>query len=359
MKKIQTVIAFLVLMLTSVSLLAQSGKILDRLPFEVIMDIVWQGQDIQIRKVVSCNMRKRLYPKDHPTSVDPGQNLSLQEVWDQDVNRIYHVLPSKEVLIIELPHVCSPLNKSLLSLPDGFVPIMYWVDNADSPKVAEEIVSYRYFTDNPRRRFEFRRLHVVEARQLADKIDDDQRLVGLIWSPFVKYDAFFTGLSAVALPKSIWGQYPALAAELSKYTGTGPVDRNMVRQTAPNLLGACMSSIAGIASDKECQKGFLDHRPYVIPASLENGVWRLQYDEVGVRRDFRYVDFDKMDRRGCVPGVPQCNVERGTYRFEIDGKVYERSMRSNAGIFFDVKKQMLLRLGFGLVRSTFNQEVNK
>jgi hypothetical protein len=78
------------------------------------------------------------------------------------------VLPSKEVLIFELPTVCSPLKKSLHSPKDGFLPITYWVDNADAPTIGGQIVYYRYFSANPNRRFEVRRFRVFEAMHLAE-----------------------------------------------------------------------------------------------------------------------------------------------------------------------------------------------
>lgn len=344
-------IAIIALTMFSTSVLAQAGKVLDRLPFEVIMDITWRGQDIQIRKVLSCDKRRRLHPG-NITNLDEG--LKMREVWDQSAYRTYHVLPSREVLIIVAPPVCSPFNKWINPLPDGYLPIMYWVDNADAPKVGEQIVYSRYFTANPYRRFEIRRFQVVEARHLTDKIDDDQRLVWLFRSSAVKRDAYFVGASAVAIPKPIWSQYPALAAELSKYTESGTVDRSLVQQTARILLESCQAEALGIGPAEKCLVGPFDDRPLVISASpISEGLWRLDYEDAGVERYVRHIDADQLDQTGCNPSFVICNLYKGTYRLEIDGKLYELP-KSGGKLVFDAKKQVLLRLRFGFVSSTFN-----
>lgn len=351
----------LILALAPPSSFAQAGKILDRLPFEAIVDIVWQGQEIQVRKVLSCNMRRRLYPVDRPTSVDPGQNLRMQEVWDQDVSRIYHVLPSKEVLIFVLPVVCQPLKKSLYSIPDGFLPITYWVDNADTPAVGERIVYYQYFTVNPYRQFELRQFRIAEARHLADKIDNDQRLVWLFQSSAVKKDAYFVGASAVAIPKSIWSRYTVLASELSKHAESVLIDRSLVQQTARNLLEFCEARSLGIGLAEKCPVGPFDDRPLVISAALiSKGLWRLDYEDIGVRRYAHHIRADQIDRAGCNPSFVICNLYKGTYRLEIEGKAYEFS-KEGGHLVFDAKRQVLLHLRFGFVSSTFDYtaEVDK
>src|SRR5438067_835442 len=97
--------------------------IYDRLPFEVVADITWQGQPLQFRKVVSCDQHRRTHPGPQG---DPS--LRVREVWDQSVFRIYDVLPSHEVLIFELPGVCRTFEKRVSPPSADFLPVTLWVD---------------------------------------------------------------------------------------------------------------------------------------------------------------------------------------------------------------------------------------
>ena len=355
MREMQKAIILAALLLLPTTSFSQTGKVLDRLPFELIIDIFWQGKDIQIRRVLSCELRRRMHPG-NITSVDPG--LKLRDVWEQNVDRIYHVLPSGEVLIVVLPHQCNTFNKWLDPLPEGFLPITYWVDSAESPQLVEKITSSRYFTENPRRRFEMSRFRQIEAKHLADKIDDDQRLADLVDSRIGGYDALSIGFAAIAFPKSVWERYPALAAELNRYTKSGAVERDLVVRTALPLLGSCENAAQGIGPSERCLTNLIDTRPYVISAVLEGGVWRLSFDEPGVRRLFRYKETTGSSNQRCPPVFQECNVGRDTYRFEIDGTVYEFLMQ-NTGIFFDVNKQMLLRVGLIVDRGKLNRGARK
>jgi hypothetical protein len=352
-RRSRSILLSVFLLFASTASFAQTGRILDRLPFEVVMDIVWQGKEIQIRKVLSCDLRRRMHPG-NITSVDPG--LKLRNVWEQSVNRFYHVFPSGEVLIVVPPHQCNTFNKWLDPLPDGYLPITYWVDNADSPQVVEDISSYLYYK-NPRRRFEMRRFQQIEAKHLADRIDDDERLADLVRSRLTYFDALFVGLSVVAFPKSVWERYPALAAELSKRTETAGVERELVHRTALPLLGFCESSAQGIGPAERCLTGPLDTRPYAFPASLQDGVWRIHFDEPGVHRYLRYASVAELERRGCLPNFYECKAARETYRIELDGSVFDYEL--GKGTFFDVKRQMLVRIGVGRWLSTFHRETGK
>ena len=95
--------AFIVLAVLAFPVPLQAAEVLDRLPFEVIMNVRWQGKDLEIRKVVSCEKTRRLYPTDRALL-----DLRPTEVWDQKIFRISHVLPAGDILIITLPPVCTP-----------------------------------------------------------------------------------------------------------------------------------------------------------------------------------------------------------------------------------------------------------
>jgi hypothetical protein len=328
--------------------MAQSDKIVERYPFEVVMDIVWQGHDIQIRKALSCNMRRRLYPF----------------VWDQDITRVYHVLPSKEVLIVELPHVCEGLNKlprtSLTPLPGGYLPVVYWINNAEKPTEAEEILSDKYYSENSNRRLVMSSFRVENAGNADVAVSErDQHLSWLIWSPSYRYDSVFVGLRAIAVPRSEWSKYPAVVDALERFTESGPVDYKFLLRVAPALLATCQGGLVGIASSVRCTSSALDTRHYMASVTNEHGIWRLQYGDVGVARLFKFADVKELDAQGCPTFMPDCNLGKVRYQFEIDGKIYERGMRGTAGIFFDVRKQELIRLSFVQANSTLNREVIK
>ena len=328
---------------------AQAYPIIERFPFEVVVDITWRGQEIQIRKVLACNFRRT-----------PSSSGGTETRWGLDINQFYYVLPSREVLIFELPSICGGLNNSqmrtLTVVPQDFLPLTRWVDNADSPQEAEYIVSHRYFTDNPYRRFEMRKFQVLEAKNLAGRIDDDQRLAGLIRSSETRFDSMFIGVRSVQIPRSVWERYPALAKELNSYTGNQTLDHDLLRKTAVALLGSCENQTVGIRAAKYCP---YHAGSYAFAALLDQGVWRVRDGDVGVNRFFRYQDVDKMDTTGCRPVIPHCNIDNHTIRFEVDGHVLERTIHRSAVIVFNFKTQTIQFIHSIRSRSTINSERQK
>jgi hypothetical protein len=147
---------------------------------------------------------------------------------------------------------------------------------------------------------------------------------------------------------------------LKKYTEIHVVDRELVKRTALGLLNACEGPVQGVGPTDRCLTSSVDTRPYVIPAVERDGVWRLQFDDVGVRRYFRYLDVDKMDSAGCPSENLKCNFERGKFRLEVGGKIYELPIRGASLIVFDAKKQVLFVFSsLSLTKSTFKGEASK
>ncbi|MSQ71592.1 MAG: hypothetical protein EXR27_09935 [Betaproteobacteria bacterium] len=328
---------------------AQAYPIIERFPFEVVVDITWRGLEIQIRKVLACNFRRT-----------PSSSGGTETRWGLDINQFYYVLPSREVLIFELPSICGGLNdiqqRILTVVPQDFLPLTRWVDNADSPQEAEYIVSHRYFTDNPYRRFEMRKFQILEATNLADRIDDDQRLAGLIRSSELRFDSVFAGMRSVHIPRSVWERYTALVKELNSYTGNQILEFDLLRRTAVALHGRCENQTVGIRAEKYCP---YHAGSYVFGALLDQGVWLVRDGDVGVMRFFRYQDVDKMDTTGCLSVIPHCNIEKHIYRFEVDGYVHERPVNKSAVMFFNFNTQTIQWVSFMTSRSTINSERQK
>ena len=336
---------FVAATLSPTSSLAQRAKILDRLPFEVVANIVWQGQELELRKVVSCDQRRRMHPGSEGDS-----GLRLREAWDQSVYRVHYVLPSREVLIFELPGICRTFDKRIYPPVQDFRPVTLWVDSAEAPKVGEQIVSYRYFRDNPKRRFEFRKFRMALAKSGIEEIDDDQRLVWLLRSSG-NPDAYFVGVSVSAIPKSVWGQFAALAAEL-RGRRTGLVARRVVEQHGKLLLVGCDGAANGIGPSERCITSQFDDRAFVISASqLSADSWRLDLDDVGVRRYVHLVDAAGLDSSGCNPSFRTCNLFKGSYQLIVDETSYEIA-KSAGDLVFDAEKQLLIHPSFRVVTST-------
>ena len=335
-------------MLPSVSP-AQSSKVLDRRPFEVIVNVVSRGKEIEIRKLFSCELRNRLHPGP-VISLDNG--LRRRDVWDQSTHRMYHVLPSNEVLIFELPGVCNPFDERLIQLPANYLPITYWVNDASAPTRAQQIVYHSYFTANPDRQFEVRSFRVEAAPHLRNRPDDDGRLVWLFDSATHQKDAYFVSVYAVAIPRTIWSRYPELAAELSKLGKSQVVDGELVRRTAVRLLGLCEAERIGIGPSNECP---FDTRPLTISASrVSEGAWQLRYRDIGVRRYTRLIGADELDKTGCNPVSPTCHLWEGSMRVELNGTTYEvpKGGEIDPVFLFDAERDVLLRLRFRVMSST-------
>lgn len=335
--------------------LAQHGNIVDRLPVLMTMEVRLQGEEMRIQRALSCDLRRRLHPGD-VTSIDPG--LKMRDVWEQNIDRISHKLGSGEVLIVVLPRVCSPFNKWLIPLRHDYLPITYWIDSAKLPMEAEEILHYRYFLENPRRRLEVLSFALAETKETRGQSPEADFFADLFQSRLADSGGKFIGLSVVAFPRSIWRKYAGLAAELERIQVTGPVSRSIVRATASPLLGACQSEAQGIGPAEKCLTGPLDTRPYIIGAELEEGVWRPRYEMVGARRYRRSDAGPGADHLACRSGGSQCVAIEPTYRFEIDGKIFEQPAETG-GFFLDVSRQSLLRVSLGVVRSSMGERRKK
>lgn len=342
---------FVVLGLASSSLYAQPAKVLDRVPFELLIDLNWQGQDIQVRKILSCDLRRRTHPGNTPD--DPG--LKVREIWEQNVNRVSYVLPSKEVLIFIIPDACRTFNGGLGRLVDDFLPITYWLDRLDSPREAEQLRYSHYFAENPYRRFVIKQVRISESKGSKRRIEDDQSLVDLLESRYSPA-AYFVGVNAKAFPRSVWSRYPELEKELRGYTQSTAVDRQLLQKTAPLLLHhPCEAEAQGIGPRANCMVGPLDDRPYAVAAKREGDGWAVDYKDVGVRRYVRYVESRDIDSTGCNRSFPICNLYKGTYRVKVGDETFEFP-RVGAGVVYDAKNELLVLISFGFVRSGSQSE---
>lgn len=324
---------------------AQRPTITDRLPFEVVANIVWHGQPLELRKVTSCDQRRRMHP-----GTEGDRELRLREVWEQSTFRLHHVLPSGEVLIFHLPGVCRAFDKRVVPPPAGFLPITILLDRSQTPRTAEQIVSYRYFRENGRRRFEFVNFRIERSDRESEAIDDDQRLTWLLESSG-KPDAYFVSVSAAAIPKNVWSRYSALATELQRLK-TGLVRRGLVEQHAKTLMLECEGGANGIGPSARCLTSQFDDRPFIVSAGQEApGTWRLDISDVGVRRYARLLDASRIDSNGCEISFPTCNLFKGTYQLIVDGRPYELA-KTMTDFVFDAERQLLIRPTYRVRRST-------
>lgn len=326
---------------------AQSGQALDRLPYEVSIDVRWKGERIQVKRVFSCDLRRRLHPGSTRTL---DENLKLRDVWEPNADRISYVLPSREVVIFRTPNICNTSNKWTDPLPENYLPITYWIDNAINPTRAEEVVFANYFTENSRRKLEVTDFRIAEAPGAADRIEGNGGDSNLFASTVGTTDRYFVGLVASAFPQFVWEKFGALAATLSA-SASGPIDREFVRRSAPFLLAECVGPAQGIGKSKDCMVGPFDVRPYAVETSIERGVWRIDYQAVGVRSFQRHDLIEGQTLKECAIGSAGCDPRQGTYRVEIDGNSFEYPMR-DAGIAYDARKKMLVRFSMAVVRST-------
>lgn len=349
--RVMRVLACALVALAPPSSFAQRAPIIDRLPYEVVANIVWDGKAVELRKVTSCDQRRRMHP-----GTEGDRELRLREVWEQSVHRVHHVLPTGEVLIFELPGVCRTFDKRIYPPAQEFLPVTLWLDRAEAPKLAEEIVSYRYFEENPRRRFQFLKFKIERSNRAADSIDDDQRLTWLLGSSG-KPDAYFVSVSAAAIPKAVWGRYPALAAELQRLS-SGLVPRNVVEQHAAVVKLECEGGANGIGPSDRCLTSQFDDRGFIVSASqTTEGSWRLDLSDVGVRRYAWLIDASRIDSSGCTVSFPTCNLFKGSYHLIVNGKSYELA-KTTTDFLLDAERELLIRPSYRIRRST-NVNINR
>ena len=334
--------------------LPQRTRPLDRTPFELLIDLKWQGRDLEVRKVLSCDLHKRYVSRN---TADDHQ-ARWREIWEQNVNRVSYVLPSGELLIFVIPSICRTFNGGIdpLSLLDDFIPITYWLDNATSPKEVEVLRSYRYFTDNPQRRFVIRRVQFAETKAPKTSIDDDQSKVHLFKSPGPP-EAYFVSVNAAVFPKAVWARFPELAAELVKYSKSATVDRSVVKKAAALLLDYCDRDARGAGPATDCYPDGFNDRPYAVAAKPENDGWSIDYEDVGVTRARRYLEARDLDQTGCTGGISTCNLFKGSYRVTVAGEMFEFPRRGY-GLVFDAKNQLLIRTWYQVHNSGSQAKVN-
>ena len=212
-------------------------------------------------------------------------------------------------------------------------------------------MSHRYFQENARRRFEFRKFRMAAKNDAAAEIDDDQRLTWLLRSAG-KPDAYFAGVFVAAIPKAIWGQFTALATELQNRR-SGLVDRQLVEKHARLLLSSCESSADGVGPAPKCIFGQFDDRPFISSAvRVSEQSWKLDLNDVGVRRYVHLIDISQLDSTGCDRSFPGCNHFKGTYQLIVDGTRYD--IKKAAGdLIFDTDKQLLIHSQYRVERSTY------
>ncbi len=278
-------------------------------------------------------------------------------VWDQDENRVSHVLPNQEVLVVEMPSICGGLNKrprstSLSPLADEFLPIIYWVDSATNPRVAEEIVSRSYYTANPRRRFDVRSFSVRMVRSdSGETAKASQEFVGLFNSFYGKTDSYFAGLAVTLYPKSTWMGFRGLAKALESPDTERYFDEEFIRRVDPEFLRLCADVMEGTRQYPGCRSSTSSDRIIVVGATKDADIWRVSTDDVGVIRYFHLIDAKQLDTRGCNPALYVCNLLKGKLRAEIDGKIVELPKNRTGVFFLHPDHETLVRAAYRIRRS--------
>jgi hypothetical protein len=323
--------------------LGESPKAVERKPFEVSIELEWQGRTVQIRKILSCDLRRRSHPGDDDTK--------MRDVWEQNIQRITHVLPSKEVLIFRLPGLCRTFNGGFHphALRDDFLPTTYWLNHSDSPTEAEHIRSYRYFLENPHRRFVILGVRTGETKAANTDITDKEPGADLFASPYWP-EAYFAGVNAIVFPKAVWMRFPELAKELATLKKTGTIDWKLLQRLAPVLLETCSSDAHGVGKAANCMVGPFDDRPYAVAARKEGDFWNVDYKDVGLRRYSRHLESRDLDRTGCNPSFVTCNLWKNSFRVKVADETFEFPRRGG-GIVFDANNQVLVRTSFSIVGS--------
>jgi len=332
---------FFLIFAVPLSSLAQEPRILEQLPFEVTARIQWQGQEISLRKVLSCDLTRRLTA------------TGVRAVWDQHRDKIVHVFPSKEVLIIRVPHVCYESRKEIQALPSNYLPYAYWVDNVESPKVAEKIVWHEYFRTNSKRKLSIESFQIRLSPGAKIEVDESERMAEVFDNGLSQPTSYFVGISAVELPRSAWEKFPEVAGMLATLKETQRIDSAWFKANSrwPGLRRFCESPTQGTSPAPRCLTGPLDDRPYAMAVSLRNDTWRIEQDDVGVWRYFWAIAAKDVDQRGCGAVFVTCNLLKGNYLIEVDSKLLE--VPKGVGEFvFDKTRQVLIRLDYAIKRST-------
>jgi hypothetical protein len=325
---------------------SKTAGIQDRLPYEVRISGQWNSKPLEITRILSCDMKRRMAPGNITT---PDEALKVRDVWESNGDRISHRLPNGEVLIFRVPHMCNTFSKSLMPLPHGYLPATYWIDNRLNPDMAEEVTYINYFS-NVSRRFviqEFSMSAVLPTTEVQGESAD----VDLFHTRIPRHDLYFAGLQATAFPQFVWQRYPELVAALKKLGRAGPVSRETLRRTAPDLLSSCSGPEQGIGRSERCLIGRFDTRPYAIAMRLHDGIWKPLYGESGVRRFTARAIPAGVSSKGCSWSVAECDVRQGTYRVEVDNYLHEYSMKEG-GALYDAKNGMVIVFGIGVFAGT-------
>jgi hypothetical protein len=217
-------------------------------------------------------------------------------------------------------------------MPETFVPIMYLIDNAKNLQSAEQIVSTRYFSDNPERKFDLLDLSIGKAAGAPADVDDDQTLVWLMESS-AKPDAYFVGVSATVVPKSAWLRYPELAKELLRPEESRLIAAGLVESAAKDLLVFCDNGAGGIGAGSPCLfSGRFDNRPNTVAVvRVSADEWKLDWKNVGVRKFSYYKPAAQINSAGC--SFVLCNDYKGTYRVRVSEHTFELNKRGRPAVF--------------------------
>jgi hypothetical protein len=256
----------------------------------------------------------------------------------------YAIFPGREVVVAYLPRVCLAPDGTV---PATFVPLVVWVDDAESPSIMQFIVHHRYYEQAT-----FPRVRITELkveRSWGAGVKPDSRFAGIENTledghlprgplPAHDLDSIFYGVTAYVYPESVWRSFPSLAQHLETLTDTTLIDWQVIRGSG--ITGRCGVAEVGAGPDANCAIWGFDSRPYSHAMMLQGGIWLLDESAPGVERFHLLRRYDPVKER-CSTQPKSCEFFQHTFRVSVGSKEF-LLIPGQSRFAFDPKARRLL-----------------
>ena len=194
--------------------------------FEVTARLEVEGAPVEITRVMECE----------PYFFHRFGEGYFKKRWYMRNDAMTHRLPDGSGVIILVPKLCdafahpqpadAPQWGAFPDFPDGFVPLVFWTEDADNPEVLEGYHSFAAL-NRPDARVRFKSITLRNDPTLKPSPSPNE--FGVMSTALYegnpeghrpKTDLNYTGYYLLAAEKEVWRRVPELDAALSQGTGS-------------------------------------------------------------------------------------------------------------------------------------------
>jgi len=331
--------------------------------FAVSIDLLFRSSsgDVRIAEKIGCT------PRDvHVPAFATGRSPTTAIRWIQSADHIARLHSGGRVLI-RLPSICQRVKRG--NHLDGFVPLVYWIDDARNPTFVEAIVYASAYRQETASGLTFVAMKVsrpeelrtpIELRrpeQITSKTASGHLAVDREGRPVSRgFDHVLEGVTAFIYPASVWSKDISLARHVRSISGVRQIPWDVMRK-AGSLLKTCDRIQAGATLGIQCPDG-LDRRMYAVPSSRTQNIWLVGERKFG-REHFYVLDRYDPHKQGCTLQANSCSFERREFKVQIRDAVFTSHMPATTFWVFDSEAQELYFIYPSVFPATLLEQASK